>query len=136
MFEELKSLVVKTLGVGDVLREALAPVADRVRVAFLFGSFARGEQQRSDVDVMVVAQDLEFRELVRALKPAEQRLGREVSPSLYRPGEFREKLAAGHHLLTRVVAGPKVFLIGGEDDLAAGAAMGVAQAAPDQPPGN
>src|SRR5207237_9502068 len=94
VYGELKSLVVKTLGVGDVLRDALAPLAARIRLAFLFGSFARGEQrQASDVDVLVVG-DMSFRDLCAALHPAHTALGREVNPMLYTPGEFREEVAA------------------------------------------
>ncbi len=55
VYPELKSLVVKTVGVGDVLRTALVPLADRINVAFLFGSLVRGdERSSSDVDVMIV----------------------------------------------------------------------------------
>jgi len=74
--------------------------------------------------------------VVWALKPAEQFFGREVSPSLYRPEEFRTKVADGHHFLTSVVAAPKVFLVGGEDNLAAVAAVGLVEAAQDRREGN
>jgi uncharacterized protein len=117
-FAELKSLAVKTFGVGDVLSEALAPLAGRIRNAFIYGSFARGEEgARSDVDVMVIG-DVTFGDVVDALRPAQEKLGREVNPTVYPEAEFREKLASGHHFLTSVVSAPKIFLKGDEDDLA------------------
>ena len=137
MFGELKSLVVKTMGVAEVLREALAPLAQRIRLAFVFGSFARGEQrQTSDVDVMVVSDDVSFGELVMATKPAEDRLSREVNPTLYGTAEFNEKLGSGHPFLSRVVSGPKIFLIGDEHELGSVAPVGLAEAVHAEPSGH
>ena len=117
VFEELKSLVVKTAGVVDVLRAALAPLADRIMVAFIFGSVARAEQNReSDVDFVVVGQ-LAFSEVVESLADAQQHLAREVNPVVYSHEEFRAKVATGHHFLASVLRKPKVFLIGDDDEL-------------------
>jgi predicted nucleotidyltransferase len=127
VFEELKSLVLKTAGVADVLRVALAPLGDRIVVAFIFGSVARAQQKReSDVDCVVVGQ-VTFSEVVESLADAQQHLAREVNPVVYSPEEFRSKLATGHHFLTRVLKKPKVFLIGDEDELARLAAKRVAR---------
>jgi predicted nucleotidyltransferase len=118
VFAELKGLIVKTAGVGDVLRRALASLADRVDVAFVYGSFARGDQTAgSDVDLMVIG-EVAFSEIVVALAPAQEALRREVNPSVYPPGEYRAKTAAGHHFLRSLLTQPKLFLIGGERDLA------------------
>jgi len=117
VFSELKSLLMKTAGVADVLRTALAPLADRIEIAFLYGSVARGrERQGSDVDVLVVG-DVSFAEVVAAIGPAQQQLQREVNPTVYPTDEFRAKLAARHHFLMSVVAGSKVFLMGDERGL-------------------
>lgn len=117
IFADLKSLLVKTAGVADVLRPALLPLGDRVQLAFLYGSFARGEQHRSsDVDVLVVG-TATFSDVVAALQEAQATLGREVNPSVYPPEEFSRKLADRHPFLTRVVDGDKVFLIGDEREL-------------------
>ncbi|NQT37553.1 MAG: nucleotidyltransferase domain-containing protein [Planctomycetes bacterium] len=117
IFGELKSLVAKTTGMAGVLRAALAPLADRVGVAWVYGSVARGEETRSsDLDVLVVG-DVSFPEIVAALTPAQQELRREVNPTLFPAGEFRSKIAAGQPFLTRVLQQPKVFLIGDEHDL-------------------
>jgi predicted nucleotidyltransferase len=117
IFPELRSLVVKTSGVADVLRAALAPLASRIRVAFVYGSVARGDEKRaSDVDVMVVG-EAAFTEVVDALARAQDALGREVNPTVYPPDEFRTKVNAKHHFLVTVIHGDKLFLIGDQREL-------------------
>ena len=118
IYSELRSLIVKTSGVADVLRVALGPLADRVSAAFIYGSVARGDEKRnSDVDVMVIG-EVSFAETTEALGPAQNTLGREVNPSVYPPAEFRAKLLAKHHFLTSVLKSEKIFLIGDQRELA------------------
>jgi hypothetical protein len=117
VFPELKALTVKTVGVADVLRDALAGLAQRIEVAFIYGSVARGEEKNdSDVDVIVVG-DILFGDVVAALSGVHDRIGRELNPSVFPRQEFRKKLRAGHHFLTSVMATPKLFLIGSEREL-------------------
>ncbi|MFO8007162.1 MAG: ArsR family transcriptional regulator [Candidatus Brocadiia bacterium] len=117
VFDELHDLMVKTAGVGEVLRQALDPLADSLGVAFVYGSVASGrESARSDVDVMIIG-EASFEDIVQVLRPAEERLGREVNPTVYPPAEFRAKLASEHHFLTSVLNEPKVFLVGDAHDL-------------------
>ena len=118
VYEEIKGLVVKTAGVGDVVRAALAPLGDRVTLAFIYGSLARGSEGRtSDVDLLLVG-DITFAEVVSTLAPAQEALGREINPTVYPVSEFREKLAANHHFLKSILEGPKLFLIGDAHELA------------------
>lgn len=118
IFADLKNLVVKTAGVGDVLMVALAPLADRINIALLYGSIVRGEERRgSDVDMLVVG-DVTFSEIVLSLSSAQETLHREINPTVYPPDEFTSKLAAGHHFLKTVLSGNKFFLIGDERELA------------------
>ena len=118
VFAEIKSLVVKTVGVGAALQAALAPLGDRVNVAFIYGSIARsGEHRDSDVDVLVVGKAT-FSEIVSSLSEAQKTIGREINPTVYPPAEFRSKVAAGHHFLTTVLKGPMLFLIGDARELA------------------
>jgi len=118
VFRELKSLAVKTAGVGDVLRAALAPLAERIRVAFIYGSLARAEARRaSDVDLLVVG-NVSFGEIVSALHAAQVALRREVNPTVYSPAEFQAKSAARHHFLTSVLRDKKIFLAGDNHELA------------------
>ena len=117
IFPELRGLVLKTSGLGDLLRESLGPLSGRIQVAFLFGSFAAGRADAaSDVDLLVVG-DVSLRELVEALGPMQNRLGREINPMVYPVTEFREKLGQGHRFLTSVLEGPKLFLIGSPHEL-------------------
>jgi predicted nucleotidyltransferase len=109
---------VKTSGLKDVLQAALAPVADRIHIAFIYGSFAGGKEYReSDVDIMVVG-NVTFGEIVSALGTAQEMLSREVNPAVYSKAEFHSKVKAGHHFLDTVLNGKKIFLIGGERELA------------------
>ena len=118
VFGELKGLMVKTTGVADVLRAALAPLAAKIQVAFIYGSVAKLAQRNgSDMDVMVVGGPT-FGEIVSALGSAQEKLAREVNPTVYSPSEFRSKLKAGHNFLTEVTRCEKVFLIGDEHEFA------------------
>jgi uncharacterized protein len=117
VFPELRGLVLKTSGLGDLIRESLRPLSDRIRLCFVFGSVAAGKADAaSDIDLLVVG-DVSLRELVEALSPIQNRLGREVNPLVYPVPEFREKLGQGHRFLTSVLEGPKLFLIGSPHEL-------------------
>ncbi len=117
IYSELRGLVVKTVGVADALRAALAPLAGRIHAAFIYGSVAKGTERRaSDVDVMVIG-EVSFAEASEALALVQETIGREVNPSVYPPAEFRAKLAAKHHFLRTVLKGEKIFLIGDEHEL-------------------
>jgi len=101
------------------LRAALTPLSERIQVAFIYGSVARGEQRAaSDVDVLIVG-GATFAEVVAALSPCQDKLGREINPTVYPAAEFKAKLAAGHHFLKAVLTRPKLFMMGGERELAA-----------------
>jgi len=116
IFPELQGLMLKTVGLADVLRESLAGVKG-IHLAFIFGSMPKGTfDSRSDVDLLIVA-DASFADISGALRSAEDRLNREITPTVYSPEEFAQKLKAKHHFLTRIVEEPKIMLIGNEDDL-------------------
>ena len=118
IYAELRGLVVKTGGVADALRAALVPLAERIQVAFIYGSVAKGQERRaSDVDVMVIG-EVSFADASEALGGAQKSIGREVNPSVYAPTDFRAKLIAKHHFLGSVMKGEKIFLIGDERELA------------------
>lgn len=118
VYAELAGLFRKTAGATAQIAAALHPLADRIRVAFVFGSYARGaESSGSDVDVFVLG-DIGFAELVQALHPVQRSLQREISPVLYAPAEFRAKLRARDAFSRELLAKPKLFLIGSEDELA------------------
>ena len=117
VYDELKGLIIKTVGLADVLRVALGPLASRIRQAFIFGSFARGEQHAdSDVDLLVVSDDLTLTDLVKATKGVQSQLGREINPILYRSDEYEERMRVKHHFLTRIAREPKIRLIGAQNE--------------------
>lgn len=133
IFPELLALFAKTTGLADLLREALAPLGERVIVALIFGSAARSElRASSDIDLLVIG-DVSFREVVEALAGTQERLGREINPSVYPPEEVRIKLRAKHHFLTTVLTEPRMFIIGGADELAGLGAKWLADEARDHP---
>jgi DNA-binding transcriptional ArsR family regulator len=109
---ELRALVLKLGGIADALRAALAGRQDDIRWAFLYGSMASGrDTAASDVDLFVVG-EIGSPELADLLRPTAEVLGRAINPYLVAPEEFREKRRGGHHFVGRVLAGPKVDLIG------------------------
>lgn len=117
VFKELRDLVIKTIGVGDVLRSALVPLAERIQIAFIYGSLARGEETRgSDLDVLVVG-DLTFAEVVSAISPLQETLSREINPSVYPLKEFKSKVSEGQHFISTVLEAPKIFVIGDNNEL-------------------
>jgi predicted nucleotidyltransferase len=133
IFPELRGLFAKTAGLIDLLRDGLAPLGDRVQVAFLFGSAAGGElRAASDIDLLVVG-DATFQDVVHALAAPQERLGRDVNPTVYPPSEFRAKVAEHHHFLTRVLREPRLFVVGGDNELVGLGAKRLADEAPDQP---
>jgi len=120
VFEELRGLVLKTSGLVDVLRAALAPLGAQIQVAFVFGSVAKAtDTVTSDIDLLVVSDTLAYGELFAALEPATNRLQRTVNPTLYSRSEFDSKMRAGNPFLKRVIAQPKLWVIGELDGLAA-----------------
>jgi predicted nucleotidyltransferase len=117
---ELVSLVRKTFGLAAPLREALAPLAEHVAVAFVYGSVAKGsDTAASDIDLMLVSDTLTYADVMAALHPLIERLGREIQPTLYTRAELRKRIAARNSFVTRVLAQSRLWVIGGEHDLAA-----------------
>jgi predicted nucleotidyltransferase len=118
VFEDLKRIALKTVGLGDSLREVLKPFRDKIRLAFVFGSFAAGtETASSDVDLLLVG-ELTSRQASRSLGPLGRELSREFNPVIYPAKEFRQKAKQGNRFVQELVAGPKVWLMGTSDDLA------------------
>lgn len=117
IYAELRGIVLKTAGAADVLRSHLQSLVEHIRVAFAYGSVARGEEGRgSDIDLMVIG-EASFGDVVTALGPAQDALGREINPTVYSTDEFRKKVAAKHHFVTTVIKGPKLFVLGEEREL-------------------
>ena len=117
IYGELLGIVTKTFGVADVLREVLARFEDRVRLAFVYGSIAKGTAHAtSDIDLLLVA-DLPPSELAVPLAALRERLGRKISLVSYSAGEFGSMLQGRHHFIDAILNGPKIWLIGDEHTL-------------------
>ena len=115
VFGELCGLVLKTIAVAEPIRDALEPLADRISLALVYGSVAKGaDRASSDIDLLVVADRVTLEELYSALVPAEAGLDRRINPALYTSREFAERKAAGNAFLARVLAGEYMVLIGNE----------------------
>lgn len=117
-FPGLREALLRSIALGDVLRAALSDVPG-VRLAFVFGSFARGEDTaESDVDLFVVG-DLGLRDVATRVVPNLRDIGREPNIVVMSDGDFRERLASGEHFVSAVLAEPKVWLVGDDHELAA-----------------
>ncbi len=120
IFAELCGIVQKTVGLAEPLRVALAPLAKKIKAAFVYGSVARREDTAtSDIDLMLVSDKLTYADVFEALETAGARLGRTVNPTIYTRKELARRRAEDNVFVTRVLAQPKLWLVGGEDDLAA-----------------
>ena len=118
VFAELRGLVLKTMGLADVLRAALAPLAGQIDGAFIYGSVARQQDTaQSDVDLMIVSSTLGYGEVFGALEGATVSLGRKVNPTLYSPADWAQRLDSDNAFATRVWQQPKIWLIGNEAQL-------------------
>lgn len=119
LYSELRSIVLKTFGLRDILQQALDPVASQIYVAFIYGSIAKQEDtSTSDIDLMLICKDLTYADLFKLLEEAQGQLGRKINPTFYSPTEWSTKLKASNHFLIQVIKQPKIFLIGTEDELA------------------
>ncbi len=118
IYPELASILRKTVGVRDVLIAALAPLSERIKVALVFGSIARGtETVGSDVDVLIVG-SLDFGVVIDALHPIQQQLGREINPKVFSVREWKARIKAKDPFIAEVLVQPKIFLLGSEHELA------------------
>lgn len=104
---------------GDVLRQYLEKVEKTIDVAFLYGSYAKGEETAtSDVDLFVVGH-IAPKELAKLLAPARPELGREIDPITMDREEFRAKAKGKDHFVSAILRDPKLFLVGNAADLEA-----------------
>jgi predicted nucleotidyltransferase len=114
LYPELRSIVLKTVGLGDVLRDSLK--SGKIQFAFVFGSIAvNAERADSDLDLMIIGA-VSHRELASPLRALTDRLGREVNPHFFTLKEFKGRLASRDHFLRDVLAKPKLFIIGDEHE--------------------
>lgn len=120
IFEELRSVVLKTVGLVEPLRAALAQILPRLKLAVVYGSIAKGtETASSDIDLLIVSDDLTLEEVYSAISPAERELARKINPTLYKTEEFRRRRQIGDSFVTKVMTGEHIVLAGDEHGIAA-----------------
>lgn len=119
IYIELCGIARKTVGLAEPLREALAPLAAQIVAAFVFGSVAkRQDTAASDIDLMLISDRLGYADVFAALEAVSVRLGRPVNPTLMTRKELAKRVKNDNAFVTRVLSQPKLWLIGGEDELA------------------
>jgi|SRR4051812_11628945 predicted nucleotidyltransferase len=118
VFNELHQLILKTVGIVDPLRDALIPYRQSIRAAFVYGSIAKGKDRaKSDIDLMVVGDDLSYSEVYSSLQKAENVLARQINPDLMSVGEWVRLVKNKSSFITRISNQPRLFVIGNEDEL-------------------
>jgi len=118
VFAELRSLIQKTVGLVDPLRAALTPFRDRIAMALVYGSVAKNSAHAgSDIDVLIVTDELALEDVYAVLASAEKLLSRVIHPTLYTRAEFNRRRKQGNAFLTKVLAGQRILLFGSEDDV-------------------
>jgi predicted nucleotidyltransferase len=119
IFEELQGLILKTVALKEPLKEALEPYADKIKTAFIYGSVAKGiDTAQSDIDLMVIGDDLNYSDLYTTLQQAEDRLLRKINPTFLSTHDWRHRSSQEGSFARRLGAGRKMFVIGSEHDLA------------------
>ncbi len=113
IYAELLGIVRKTFGIGEALRTALAPLAGQLVWAFVYGSIAKGtDHAGSDIDLMLIGENLAYGDMVERLLPVEENLSRSINPTIYTPADWLAKKAAGNNFVMRVSEQDKINLIG------------------------
>jgi len=112
VFEELRGLVVKTVAMVEPIRQALEPLGDRVALALIYGSVARGtDTAASDIDLLVVADEMTLEDLYSSLALVETALDRRINPTLFTPAEYEARIATNDGFLPAVLAGQHLILV-------------------------
>ncbi len=117
IFADLKQIVLKTFGLVGILQAGLEPLLPQLERAFIYGSVAKDEDHAgSDVDVMLVGNDLSYSEVLQLLAPIESQMQRTVNPTLYSPSEFAKRLATGQNFLAQIMSQPQIDLLNRPQD--------------------
>lgn len=113
IFRELHGLVAKTVDLAEPLRRALAPFSKQIELAFVFGSVAKGtERAKSDIDLLVVSDEIGYGEIYEAILPAEAFLARPINPTVRTRTEWRKELATKDSFAQRISRQARIFVIG------------------------
>lgn len=118
IFQEIRSIVLKTFGLTDLLKDALRPLFEKIDAGFMFGSVAsESDTAISDIDLMLIGHDLIYGDVFDVLASLEEKTGRKINPTIYTTSEWIRKRNEENHFVVSVMNKPKIFLIGNDDDL-------------------
>lgn len=118
IFAELHSIVVKTFGMIEPLQKALGSYRSKIKVAFVYGSVAKGnDTAKSDIDVLLLADDLAYSDVYSALQKAEKILGRPINPNIVTERDWKRKVTDKGTFVSKIVGQPKLFIFGSSDEL-------------------
>jgi predicted nucleotidyltransferase len=113
IYVDLTNLVRKTLGAVPAINQALQPISERLQLALIFGSVAKGtEHVGSDIDLLLVSADVQLSEVLALLLPFEDKLGRRIEVKLYTPAEFNARRGEEGSVVQRILAGRVELLYG------------------------
>ncbi len=116
IFDDLKKLFLKTVAIGDSVRQAIKPLSNKIKYLFIFGSLAKGvETIESDIDLFVIG-ELSLRDLSKAIGVLSRKLTREINPVLFTISEFKKRLSQNDHFLLEVITNPKIWIVGDESE--------------------
>jgi predicted nucleotidyltransferase len=117
LFSELRSIILKTFGLADVISKALESVDHQIQFAFIYGSIAKQEDTvNSDIDLMLISDNLTYADIFSELQKAEAQLGRAIHPTMYSPIEWLMKKDRENNFISKVSQQPKIFVVGTEDE--------------------
>ena len=118
LFPELRSIVLKTVGLAEPLRDALKPLSASIRAAFVYGSIAKStDRATSDIDLLIISDSLTYADVFGVLDRATKALGRQINPAIYTTTEFMKRSQRENAFVTRVLEQPKIWVLGSEHDL-------------------
>lgn len=116
LFEELKSIVFKTIGVKGVMQKALLKI-EGISAAFIYGSYAKGEENaNSDIDLFIIG-NINADKLISEIQRIENLVKREINYCFYSLSDWKDKKKKKNSFIMDVIENAKIFLIGGENDL-------------------
>jgi len=118
IFEELRGLIEKTVGLAEPIKKSFEPYADAIKSAFVYGSVAEGaDTADSDIDLIVIGDDLNYSGLYTAAQSIENKLRRKVHPLFFSPKDWYRKTSENGSVFKKISRSPKIFIIGSEKDL-------------------
>jgi predicted nucleotidyltransferase len=118
IYDELSGLILKTVGLLEPLRKALKTFAPNITLAFVYGSIAKGKDTaKSDIDLMIIGEEIAYSEIYGALQKAETSLLRPINPNLMNPAEWKKKVSNKNSFVSKILQQPKLFIVGTEDEL-------------------